>query len=137
MRAVYRTGALESDLAALCGPSWRTAARTLPEGDAYAQRIAAVAHEPARLAAHAYVRYLGDLNGGQLVGGTVARSLNLDASALAFYAFPAETAALEPAYRSALAAAGRAIGDAPPSLEEAALAFRMNIALSDAVRAAA
>lgn len=134
---VYRTAALERDLTALCGPSWRTAAATLPAGDAYASRIAAIASDPARLAAHAYVRYLGDLNGGQVVGRMVARSLGLEIDALSFYAFPADTAALEPAYRGALAESGRALGDAAPALEEAALAFRMNIALSDAVRAAA
>ncbi len=135
--AVYRTAALERDLAALCGPSWRTAAPTLPAGETYAARIAAIAADPARLAAHAYVRYLGDLNGGQVVGRMVARSLGLESDALSFYAFPVDTASLEPAYRSALAETGRALGDAAPALEEAALAFRMNIALSDAVRAAA
>ncbi len=76
--AVYRTAALESDLAALCGASWRASASTLAEGDAYARRIASIASDPARLAAHAYVRYLGDLNGGQVVGRIVARSLEIE-----------------------------------------------------------
>lgn len=134
MPAVYRTGALEHDLAALCGPAWRTSAPVLPEGDAYAQRIASVSGDPARLAAHAYVRYLGDLNGGQLVGRIVARSLGVGEASLSFYRFASETSVLEAAYRSALADAGRTMADLAPALEEAALAFRMNIALSEAVR---
>ncbi|MDX5931764.1 biliverdin-producing heme oxygenase [Acidiphilium acidophilum] len=64
---LYRGAALRADLAALGGADWAARWPVLPEGRDYAARIAAVAAcDPLRLLAHAYVRYLGDLNGGRL-----------------------------------------------------------------------
>lgn len=134
MPAIYRAAALERDLAALCGPAWYADLALLEAGAAYAARIDAVAGDPARLAAHAYVRYLGDLNGGQMVGRVVARSLGVGVEALSFYAFPADTAALEPLFRKALADVGAALPDTAPAVDEAVIAFRHNIALSEAIR---
>lgn len=47
---------------------------------AYVTRIAQLASsdEPAPLLAHAYVRYLGDLSGGQVIRRRVAKSYGLD-----------------------------------------------------------
>jgi heme oxygenase len=137
MPPVYRAAAIASDLAAVCGPAWFTQVPSLDAGAAYAARLAAVSGDPLRLAAHAYVRYLGDLNGGLVVGRLVARSLGLGTEALAFYTFSADTTVLERAYRQALAQAGEAPGDVAAAVEEAVLAFRHNIALSEAVRDAA
>ena len=56
---------------------------------AYVQRLQALGREqPLLLAAHAYVRYLGDLNGGQMLSARVARQLQLaPGQGLAFYDF--------------------------------------------------
>merc|ERR1712060_545608 len=55
----------------------------------YVQRIEMVAREePWLLIAHMYTRYLGDLFGGQMMGGMARRSLSLDdGQGTAFYDF--------------------------------------------------
>ena len=73
-----RAPAIASDLRELHGPDWERELRAVPAGVAYAARILAVeAQCPPLLAAHAYVRYLGDLSGGQTLGRMVARGLGL------------------------------------------------------------
>jgi heme oxygenase len=76
--ALFRQAALAADLATLHGPGW---ADELPL-QAAAQRYVARLHQldqqqPALLVAHAYVRYLGDLSGGQMLRKIVARSFRL------------------------------------------------------------
>merc|ERR1740121_1105982 len=55
----------------------------------YVKRIKEVAKEnPKLLIAHQYTRYLGDLFGGQMMGGMATKSLNLsDGKGVAFYTF--------------------------------------------------
>jgi heme oxygenase len=137
VRAVYRGPALEADLAAVAGPEWADGLRLLPEGAAYADRVARAAEgDGARLIAHAYARTLGDLNGGQVLRRLLGRSLGLDATGLSFYDFPEieDMAAFRPAYRAALDGAADHIADPVAVIEEAAEAFRLNIAVSEAAR---
>lgn len=59
---------------------------------AYVARINELsnANDPSPLLAHSYVRYLGDLSGGQVIRHTLAKAYNLDEDAgdgLSFYAF--------------------------------------------------
>ena len=92
---VYRTRALEADLAGIAGPNWRKDLAILPAAQHYAERVAAsAAADGTLLPAHAYVRYLGDLNGGQVLKRLLSRSLRLDDASLSFYEF-AEIADLE------------------------------------------
>ena len=93
--------------------------------------------DPARLAGHAYARYLGDLSGGQILKPLLARMLGLGPDALAFYDFPAFTdlAAPKLALRAALDAVPVASDAAQALCSEAILAFRHNIAVSEAVQA--
>lgn len=77
-----RRAALEADLAALHGADWRV----LPVADAalaYQARLRTL-DEPLLLA-HAYVRYLGDLAGGQMLGRIVEKAYG---AGVAFYRFP-------------------------------------------------
>lgn len=137
--AVYRAAAMGSDLASLCGPAWRSTLPLLPAGAAYARRVrAAAAGDGARLIAHAYTRHLADLSGGQVLKRLLAGSLQLEPRALAVYDFPdiVDLEAFKGGYRAALDAAGLEVGDIAPVLEEAELAFRLNIELSEAVLAA-
>jgi heme oxygenase len=89
---LFRAAALRSDLDHLCGPGWT--ARPLSDSmRAYVARIEALADgQPGLLAAHAYVRYLGDLSGGQILRGIVAGALGLhDGVGVAFYSFGDES----------------------------------------------
>ncbi|KAL0960747.1 hypothetical protein HGRIS_005771 [Hohenbuehelia grisea] len=78
--------------------SWQShplhlALRTSPPAglDAYTSRIRTLSESnPARLLAHSYVRYLGDLSGGQFIRHRLAKAYSLDeqtGSGLAFYHF--------------------------------------------------
>lgn len=137
--ALPRSGALASDLDHLCGPAWRISIPLLPAAVRYADRVAeAAAGDGARLIAHAYVRYLGDLNGGQILKRLLARRMGLGPDSVAFYEFPAinDLAGFATAYRMAMDRAGQEIADANEVIEEAELAFRLNIELSSAVQSA-
>jgi heme oxygenase len=84
-----RAAAIEADLVSLCGERWSQDVPLLAAGELYAGRIAKAAEgDGARLIAHAYTRYLGDLSGGQILQRLLARSLQLRPSELSFYEFP-------------------------------------------------
>ncbi|MFJ3956715.1 heme oxygenase (biliverdin-producing) [Arthrobacter sp. NPDC090010] len=129
--ALDRLASLESDLGLL--KEWAGLADTslpvVPATDRYAHRIAEVAAEadPARLLAHHYLRYLGDLSGGQAIGALVARHYGVPAEMLTMWSFP-EIPKAKPykdRYRELLDAfaqdhRGEGVVD------EAALGFRLN-----------
>jgi len=102
-----RCAALQADLAAGAGPDWST---VLPPAGAaataYADRLQALAgHQPCALAAHAYVRYLGDLAGGQALRRVAQKAYGLQGDAgTRFFDFgpPAEVARLGHGLRIAL-----------------------------------
>ncbi|MBD0334765.1 MAG: heme oxygenase (biliverdin-producing) [Cyanobacteria bacterium Co-bin13] len=61
-----RTLNLEADLAFYYVENWRDQIEATPAGERYVNRIRQVSESnPALLVAHAYVRYMGDLSGGQ------------------------------------------------------------------------
>lgn len=85
--ALNRTAALEQDLAWFGGPDWRALPVAQP-ADAYAAHLRKLATAaPAGLTAHAYVRYLGDLSGGQMMGKRVATTYGAGDAGTNFYAF--------------------------------------------------
>jgi heme oxygenase len=139
----YRLGrspAIESDLVALCGEHWQRDVPMLAAGEQYASRIAhAAGGDGTRLIAHAYTRYLGDLSGGQILQRLLVRSLDLRPTELTFYDFPgvSDLDALKSDYRRALDQAGAVTVDPQAIVEEGAIAFSLNIALSCEVQAAA
>jgi heme oxygenase len=86
--ALFRTAAVSADLSHLHGDGWGElplAAAT----QSYCARIDALCGESAGLlVAHAYVRYMGDLSGGQILRPIVRRALGLAKGAgTQFYAF--------------------------------------------------
>ena len=128
-----RTPAIESDLVALAGSDWTERLPVLPAAEAYAERIAEVSEgDGSRLIAHAYTRYLGDLNGGQIVRRLLEKTMRLGPDELAHYDFSAigDAATLKTDYRDALERAGAAAPDPAAVVEEGAVAFTCNIALS-------
>ncbi len=135
-RDLARAPALESDLAALHGPGWETTLPLLPAARRYATRVSQAARRSqAALAAHAYVRYFGDLSGGQVLRRVLSRSLGLPATMLASHHFPgvADAGATKQALRAALEALCVTEAAENTLLAEAVVAFRLNIAVSEAV----
>lgn len=135
---VYRAKAIAGDLTVLIGDQWRDECPLLPDGMAYVARIDAAADDNGSgLIGHAYVRYLGDLNGGRILAQRLARMFGTEAARLGAHAFPAidDLAAFRRDYRTAIDCAGREIGDVTPALIEADAAFRLSINLSEAVGA--
>lgn len=75
-----RTSNLEKDLEFYYGNNWREQIAPLSAGQIYVDRIREIANtDPARLIAHAYTRYMGDLSGGQALKNIVRSALNLPA----------------------------------------------------------
>ena len=88
MPALWRTLALERDQA-LHGPGWPDALALQPAAARYRRRLVELeTGQPDLLLAHAYVRYLGDLSGGQILQRLLAKSLALTPQQLSFYDFP-------------------------------------------------
>lgn len=133
-----RAAALEQDLAALHGPTWPTDIEVIPCARAYVQHLDALSQaQPLLLAAHAYVRYLGDLSGGQLLRGIVARSLQLPDGethrGTAFYEFgpPQAVRTLAETFRARLDAVATSDAAIESIVAEALCAFEMHGQLFD------
>jgi heme oxygenase (biliverdin-producing, ferredoxin) len=135
-----RKAAIEADLASLCGARWSQDIPLLAAGELYASRIQEAAKgNGAKLIAHAYARYLGDLSGGQILQRLLAGSLQLRPAELSFYDFSgfSDLDALKADYRKALDRAGALAADPDGVIEEGAVAFSLNIDLSCAVQSMA
>jgi heme oxygenase (biliverdin-producing, ferredoxin) len=103
--SLCREAALAADLVALHGPDWRDEIAVAPATAAYVARLQALAAAGApALVAHAYVRYLGDLHGGQLLKRRVAGQLGLQDEGTRFYEFgdAGQVQALIARFRAAL-----------------------------------
>jgi heme oxygenase len=134
---VYRAKAITADLDSLCGPGWRDEVPILPAGRRYADSIAASADGAGEgLVGHAYVRYLGDLNGGQVLSRLLAKSLDLPPETLSFYEFSQiqDLAPFRLFYREAMDRSAEWILDWDGVADTATQAFLMNIEVSEAVR---
>lgn len=81
--------ALERDMEYFYGESWKNEIQPSSATKSYVARVKEVAKtKPYLLVAHQYTRYLGDLFGGQMMGGMASRSLNLEnGDGTAFYEF--------------------------------------------------
>ena len=132
--ALYRAAALRADLQHFAGVDGAAGAELVPSAARYAARVGTGG---AGLIAHAYVRYLGDLNGGQILKRLIGRRFGLEGAGLAFYDFPAaaDPQSLALSYRVAIDQAGVHLDDAEPVLAEAETAFRFNIALGEEIQA--
>ncbi|CAE7285479.1 pbsA1 [Symbiodinium sp. KB8] len=126
-----RVAAIEEDLAYFYGPSWREQLRPSPAAERYCERIRAVAAEnPQLLIAHQYTRYLGDLFGGQMMGGMAESSLGLeDGRGTSFYRFPQipDTKAFITEWYRELNSLSLSPEEKEAIVEEANLVFRLNI----------
>jgi heme oxygenase (biliverdin-producing, ferredoxin) len=75
---LFRQAALAADLDVLHGPTWPSELPLQAATQRYVARLQDIdTREPGLLAAHAYVRYLGDLSGGQMLRQIVVRGFQL------------------------------------------------------------
>jgi len=136
---LWRRVPIERDLEFLRGPAWR-AERPVAASLAYSDRLRAIASShPVRLVAHSYVRYLGDLSGGQVLRRLAAQQLELDGDGLRFYEFPAipDPPAFKAEYRRRLDDLELAEDERDAVVEEACTAFALNAAIFDELVAGA
>lgn len=133
---LHRRQAIVRDLAAILGTDWADRLAVLPEAVSYADRVTEAARGTGLpLIAHAYVRYLGDLSGGQLIRGRLQSSLALSPAELSAVEFPGirDVHLFRSEFRAALDALRVTPAEAEDIVQEAQDSFRLNIALSDAV----
>lgn len=134
-----RLRSLEQDLDCLHAGAWRTGGPLMPATDTYVARLELLARtEPVLLLAHAYLRYLGDLHGGQMLARLISRQFALEGQAgTAFYAFgePAQVEALKSDFRAGLDALPLTAQQADAFVAEACEAFRLHERLFEELRA--
>jgi heme oxygenase len=129
-----RREALALDLEALHGPNWAAELKVLEACSRYVEHLRQInLSAPELLAAHAYVRYLGDLSGGQLLQPIVAKSLKLsNGKGTAFYQFgaPADVGTLKRRFRAGLDEVAAAHGgDVSALVHEARTSFELHRSL--------
>ena len=135
VETLRRTPALAADLDTLHGPAWRHELPLSTTARFYVERLRALGSAPA-LAAHAYVRYLGDLNGGQALAALVQESLApAQGAAAAFYDFGADPSKLRESFRAALAALRFAPAEEDTIVAEARWAFEAHVRLFEELAA--
>ncbi len=125
--ALFRGPALAADLQTLGGIQGEALAPSAQRYRLHLQRLGA--DSPGLLVAHAYVRYLGDLSGGQMVRRIVGQSLQLSTDAgLRFYDFgdTAQAKALAHGFRQGLASIDASADEQQAICSEAQLAFALH-----------
>lgn len=85
--------------------------------------------------AHHYVRYLGDLSGGQAIGRILDRVFGLGGAGLSFYEFPMRPKPYKDAYRARLDELGLDAQETARVVDEVKVAFGLNQALFDELAA--
>jgi heme oxygenase len=134
--SLFRAERILADLDRIAGTGWADALPQVPAGQQYAARVAwAGDGDGGMLIAHAYTRYLGDLNGGKILRQHLVRRFGPDFQAVGFLEFPAiaDTGAFAATFHAALDVAAGHLADTAGVIQEAAVAFELNIALSQQV----
>ncbi|WP_108846752.1 heme oxygenase (biliverdin-producing) [Dietzia lutea] len=120
-----RTEALRADLATHAAQG-RACSTVVPTVEAYVSELRACVADPAALIGHHYVRYLGDLSGGQIIKTMVRRHYGIE-DGLSFYEFDIDKPKVyKDAYRSALDALPLSESDRESALAAASRAFELN-----------
>lgn len=135
-RDLSRVLALESDLRHLLGPDWARRITETAETAAYGERIKEVCWTwPGGFVAHHYVRYMGDLSGGQHIGEVIRRTYNFNGSGARFYTFDeiSEPTAFKDSYREKLDQAPWNEGERQRIIDEVLLAYSLNTRLLQAL----
>ncbi|WP_421083898.1 heme oxygenase (biliverdin-producing) [Rothia nasimurium] len=125
LEGLDRLEAIKADLAALGQTEVEPA---LPATTEYAAAIRATASAPERFLAHHYLRYLGDLSGGQVVAALMARHYGLAPEALSMYRFDTlpKPKVFKDSYRSLLDEAPMTDAQRDALIDEALAGFDYN-----------
>lgn len=133
--ALHRGPALASDLTALLGPDWAEQVAPTAETTAYCERMREVCTGWAGgFVAHQYVRYLGDLSGGQVIRRIVDRTYGFERSeGTSFYVFEelGDLKAFKEGYRRRLDCAPWSGDERERIVAEVVEAYRHNTAVLD------
>lgn len=123
--SLNRAASLEQDLEFFAGKDWRSLP-VVPSASAYAAHLAELGRSnPRGLVSHAYVRYLGDLSGGQMMGRSVAKVYNAGEAGTNFYNFRdvADVNGRKNTYRAALSSLPLSPAEEDMVVEEAISGF--------------
>ncbi|TQF68427.1 biliverdin-producing heme oxygenase [Rhodococcus spelaei] len=126
---LLRTEALEADLEFLLGADWRSQVTALPATTRYIERLNEIAFDwPAGFVAHHYIRYMGDLSGGQIIRRMLERAYGYTTDGLRFYIFDQieKPKLYKDAYRAKLDAAPLSDEDQHRLIDEVKLAYQLN-----------
>ncbi|XP_072444566.1 heme oxygenase 1a [Chiloscyllium punctatum] len=131
---LHRKDALVQDLEYFHGPGWRSHIECPRATKKYVSRIQQVGRqEPELLVAHSYIRYMGDLSGGQVLKKVAQKALQLPSTGegVAFFTFDRVTNAtkFKQLYRSRMNTLDTTNGIKEKILEEANRAFQLNVEL--------
>ena len=129
--SLYRAERIVADLIDLEGSGWAASLPLLASGERYAARVEWAGRSD-MLIAHCYTRYLGDLYGGRMLAQRIMTRFGPNFQAVAFVTFPEihDLDVFREAYRRDLDRAGGHLSDVEGVVEEAAVAFELNIQLS-------
>lgn len=135
-----RMPALEADLADLLGPDWSDQIVPTSATTSYCDRLASTCFDWAGgFVAHQYVRYMGDLSGGQVIRRIVERTYELSPhQGTRFYVFDQieDLKAFKERYREQLDATPWDAEEQERIVEEILLAYRLNTDVLDSLGAA-
>jgi heme oxygenase len=130
---LWRSASLAADLHYLRGREWQRE-DPVPSSRRYAEHVNEIAQvTPIALVAHCYVRYLGDLSGGQVLGKMAKRHLGLGGEGVSFYEFHeiGDVAAFKHDFRRRLDELPLRDGEREALVAEARNAFALNAAIFD------
>ena len=133
-----RGPALEADLDHLLGPGWRDRVRPTASTAEYCERLDQATSWSGGFVAHHYVRYLGDLSGGQVIRRVVERVYELpDHRGTSFYVFDRipDLKAFKQRYRTELDVAPWSSDEKERVIDEVLAAYQLNTGLLDALAA--
>ena len=120
-----RAASLEQDLEFFAGKDWRSIPVVKAASDYAAHLTDLGTRMPRGLVAHAYVRYLGDLSGGQMMGRSVAKTYEAGEAGTNFYNFReiSDVNGRKNTYRAALTALPLSAKEQDEVVQEAIIGF--------------
>lgn len=134
--ALYRMARIEADLDHLTDGEWRDQDHLTPATRAYVERIQSAFAFPAGLVAHAWLRYMGNIGGRDVLRRLVAGSIDApdgEERGLSFTDFSAvgDIRPFFADFHANLDAVPLSDSDKARAVDEADAGFRLNIALTD------